>query len=235
MMINKLCLSVGCGLSSVSVCFCVSRRQRERERDREIYKESSHIPSLFNHLHSTHTYTHTFTLTQSLSVLSPYIHLDNPKKKKKIKMKIFTIAATALLAAVAYAAPALVEARNPVSVEVEFIGAAGPHFVQYFPADDSLQEICMFLFFFLFFLFPLSSTTLLNMILKFFFADKIFVEKKKNKANVLSISKIHVIPSGYTGVFYGIDGSVTTVVGPGTTDVGPPQTQVSGKVHVTPK
>lgn len=57
-------------------------------------------------------------------------------------MKIFAIAATALLATVAYAAPALVEARNPALVEVDFIGAADAHFVQYFPADDSLQTIC---------------------------------------------------------------------------------------------
>ena len=56
-------------------------------------------------------------------------------------MKIFAIAATTLLATVAYVAPALVEARNPASVEVEFIGA-GPHFIQYFPADDSIQKIC---------------------------------------------------------------------------------------------
>lgn len=56
-------------------------------------------------------------------------------------MKIFAIAATALLATVAYAAPALVEARNPVSVEVDFIGAANAHFVLDFPADGSLQKI----------------------------------------------------------------------------------------------
>lgn len=59
-------------------------------------------------------------------------------------MKIFAIAATALLATVAYAVPALVKARDPISfeVEVDFIGAAGAHFIQPFPADDSLQQIC---------------------------------------------------------------------------------------------
>ena len=60
-------------------------------------------------------------------------------------MKIFAIAVTALLATVAYAAPALVEARNPLSVEVEveFIGAAGAQFTIPFPDDGSLQEICV--------------------------------------------------------------------------------------------
>lgn len=56
-------------------------------------------------------------------------------------MKIFAIAATALLASVAYAAPALVEARNSASVEVEFIGAADAKFSQHFPGDGSLQKI----------------------------------------------------------------------------------------------
>lgn len=56
-------------------------------------------------------------------------------------MKIFAIAASALLASVAYAAPALVEARNPVSVKVEFFGAGGAGFTQNFPADGSLQKI----------------------------------------------------------------------------------------------
>lgn len=56
-------------------------------------------------------------------------------------MKIFAIAATALLASVTYAAPALVEARNPVSVAVDFFGAAGAEFIQKFPADGSIQII----------------------------------------------------------------------------------------------
>lgn len=55
-------------------------------------------------------------------------------------MKIFAIAATALFATVAYAAPALVEARNS-DVEVTFI-AATTSFTQTFVADDSLQTIC---------------------------------------------------------------------------------------------
>lgn len=56
-------------------------------------------------------------------------------------MKIFAIAATALLASVAYATPALVEARNPALVEVDFFGAADAEFIQYFPADGSIQSI----------------------------------------------------------------------------------------------
>ncbi|KAJ5738907.1 hypothetical protein N7493_002062 [Penicillium malachiteum] len=47
-------------------------------------------------------------------------------------------------------------------------------------------------------------------------------------SNVLSISHIEVEASGVTCTFGGIDNSVTTVTGPSTVDVGPPQTQVSG-------
>lgn len=57
-------------------------------------------------------------------------------------MRIFAIAATALLATVAYAVPALVKARDPISVEVDFIGAAGAHFTQFFPVEDTIQSIC---------------------------------------------------------------------------------------------
>ena len=56
-------------------------------------------------------------------------------------MKIFAIATTILLANVAHAAPALVKACNPASVEVDFIGIAGANFFQHFPADGSFQEI----------------------------------------------------------------------------------------------
>ncbi|KAJ5725628.1 uncharacterized protein N7483_006985 [Penicillium malachiteum] len=47
-------------------------------------------------------------------------------------------------------------------------------------------------------------------------------------SNVLSISHIEVDASGVTCTFDGIDNSVTTVTGPSTVDIGPPQTQVSG-------
>lgn len=43
----------------------------------------------------------------------------------------------------------------------------------------------------------------------------------------LSISHINSL-GGATCTFFGIDGSVTTVVGAQTVDVGPPQTQISG-------
>ncbi|KAL8796855.1 MAG: hypothetical protein Q9195_000938 [Heterodermia aff. obscurata] len=45
--------------------------------------------------------------------------------------------------------------------------------------------------------------------------------------NPLSVSHIKSL-GGATCTFYGIDGSVTTVVGAQTVDVGPPQTQTSG-------
>ncbi|KAL2012066.1 hypothetical protein VTN00DRAFT_4784 [Thermoascus crustaceus] len=45
--------------------------------------------------------------------------------------------------------------------------------------------------------------------------------------NPLSISHI-ASKGGATCTFYGIDGSVTTVVGAETVDVGPPQTQIKG-------
>ncbi|KAI9925512.1 hypothetical protein ASPWEDRAFT_28951 [Aspergillus wentii DTO 134E9] len=48
--------------------------------------------------------------------------------------------------------------------------------------------------------------------------------------NPLSISHISSL-GGATCTFHGIDGSVTTVVGRNTVDVGPPQTQVSGSCH----
>lgn len=56
-------------------------------------------------------------------------------------MKIFTMVVTALLATATYAAPAIVEACNPVPIPVIFIGAAGQYFTQYFPTDSSLQKI----------------------------------------------------------------------------------------------
>lgn len=53
-------------------------------------------------------------------------------------MKIFTIVITALLAT---AAPAIVEACNPIQIPITFIGAASGSFTQYFPADSSLHII----------------------------------------------------------------------------------------------
>ncbi|KAJ5911656.1 uncharacterized protein N7473_000959 [Penicillium subrubescens] len=46
--------------------------------------------------------------------------------------------------------------------------------------------------------------------------------------NPLSISHIEINSAGASCVFKGIDNSVTTVTGPATVDVGPPQTQVQG-------
>lgn len=56
-------------------------------------------------------------------------------------MKIFALAATALLATVAYAAPAPVEVRN-AEVLVTFIGAADGSYTQYFSTDGSIEYIC---------------------------------------------------------------------------------------------
>ncbi|KAJ5915207.1 hypothetical protein N7454_011102 [Penicillium verhagenii] len=49
-----------------------------------------------------------------------------------------------------------------------------------------------------------------------------------NIDNVLSISHIEVDDSSVSCVFGGVDNSVTSVTGPQTVDVGPPQTQVQG-------
>lgn len=46
-------------------------------------------------------------------------------------------------------------------------------------------------------------------------------------ANPLSVSKISSLTGGAVCTFKGIDGSVTTVIGEETVDVGPPQTQIS--------
>lgn len=58
-------------------------------------------------------------------------------------MKIFALAATALLATVAYAAPAPVEVRNS-EVLVTFIGAADGSFTQYFSTSGSVEYICIY-------------------------------------------------------------------------------------------
>ncbi|KAJ5938637.1 hypothetical protein N7466_001771 [Penicillium verhagenii] len=49
-----------------------------------------------------------------------------------------------------------------------------------------------------------------------------------NIDNVLSISHIEVDDSSVSCVFGGVDNSVTSVTGPQTVDVGPPQTQIQG-------
>jgi len=122
-------------------------------------------------------------------------------------MKVFALAA-ALLATVAYAAPAPLEARNtevlititgeaqtPVEgglaeVRVTFTGAADGSFTQYFSSNGGIEYI----------------------------------------HNHLSVSKISV--AGHVScTFYGIDGSVTSVKGGTTSDVGPPQTQVNGQCY----
>ncbi|KAJ5364029.1 uncharacterized protein N7496_009742 [Penicillium cataractarum] len=46
--------------------------------------------------------------------------------------------------------------------------------------------------------------------------------------NPLSISHIEIDGSGASCTFRGVDQSVTTVTGPATVDVGPPQTQIQG-------
>lgn len=53
--------------------------------------------------------------------------------------------------------------------------------------------------------------------------------------NQLSISHIKNGDPDASCTFYGIDGSVTTVKGAKTEDVGPPQTQTSGVCHPLPK
>lgn len=47
--------------------------------------------------------------------------------------------------------------------------------------------------------------------------------------NPLSISHIELEAAGVTCDFNGVDGSFTSVTGPATVDVGPPQTQVEGR------
>lgn len=52
--------------------------------------------------------------------------------------------------------------------------------------------------------------------------------KLTSLANPLSISHIEIDASGVSCTFKGVDQSVTTVTGPATVDVGPPQTQIEG-------
>lgn len=55
-------------------------------------------------------------------------------------MKIFAIAASALVAAVAYAAPAPLEDRSSKYITITFI-AAPVEFTRQFPTDSSVFEI----------------------------------------------------------------------------------------------
>ncbi|KAJ5386773.1 hypothetical protein N7509_009314 [Penicillium cosmopolitanum] len=49
--------------------------------------------------------------------------------------------------------------------------------------------------------------------------------------NPLSISHIQINQAGVSCTFNGIDNSVTSLTGPATVDVGPPQTQIEGTCH----
>ncbi|CAI7591965.1 unnamed protein product [Penicillium manginii] len=49
--------------------------------------------------------------------------------------------------------------------------------------------------------------------------------------NPLSISHININEAGVSCTFNGIDNSVTSLTGPATVDVGPPQTQIEGTCH----
>jgi hypothetical protein len=107
------------------------------------------------------------------------------------------------LLGVANAAPAT------QTVDITFLGAAGASFDQLFPTDDSIQPISM------------KHTVIPNMHWRTQLTITLL-------ANPLSVSQIQGHTDGYTCTFYGIDGSVTIVVGAQTVPVGPPQTQVSG-------
>ena len=120
-------------------------------------------------------------------------------------MKIFAIAATALVAAVAYAAPAPLEDRSSNYVSITFI-AAPVEFTKVFPTDGSV--------------FKISTQYLLSL-------PEHHILTVERTDNDLSVNLIKS-EGGATCTFYGIDGSVTTVTKAETVAVGPPQTQVSG-------
>lgn len=126
-------------------------------------------------------------------------------------MKLSIISFIAALAAVTTASP--VPDSKHASAHITFIGAADGEFTQNFKTDGSSQKISMFAFYCL---------------------PTVKIELSRNGtdclANPLSISKISA-PSGVTCAFLGVDGQVTTVDGPSTVDVGPPQTQVTGTCH----
>lgn len=128
-------------------------------------------------------------------------------------MKAFTIStALALLTSLASAAPAAtqLEARQ-VFTTIAFIGAADGIFYQTELADGSSFGICKLTI-------PLFHRELEIQCLQFL---------TLTPDNPLSISHIQVL-GGTTCTFTGIDGSVTTVTGGSTVDVGPPQTQIEG-------
>lgn len=95
--------------------------------------------------------------------------------------------------------------RRSADVKVTFIGAADAKFTQYFPTDKSFKLIGMS------FNLDIVDDKVLTLI-----------------DNVLSVSHIEVDNEEVSCTFDGVDGSVTTVTGPNTVDVGPPQTQKDG-------
>lgn len=116
-------------------------------------------------------------------------------------MKFSEILAFSVAFATAIAAPT----KRTDTVEITFHGAAGAQFTQSFPEDGTTTSICMFT-------------------ARYFKGLEVLTVT----ANPLSISQI----SSYTDLvectFTGVDGSFTTVDGAVSSDVGPPQTQVSG-------
>ena len=126
-------------------------------------------------------------------------------------MKLSTISFIAALAAVTTASP--VPDGKHASAHITFTGAADGEFTQDFKTDGSSQKISMF---------------------PFCCLPAVKIEHSRNGtdclANPLSISKISA-PNGVNCAFLGVDGKVTTVEGPSTVDVGPPQTQVTGTCH----
>lgn len=106
--------------------------------------------------------------------------------------------------------------RRDNSVSITFIGAADAKFEQAFPIDGSAVQIC-------------KSAHLHQD------ADGICFEGKRltSTANPLSISHIEIDTAGVSCIFNGVDNSVTSVTGPATVDVGPPQTQVKGTCWAT--
>lgn len=138
-------------------------------------------------------------------------------------MQFFAIsAAIALLATLGSAAPAKIEARNSCWVSVTFEGATPEaQFTQSVPTN---VEFSISTFFYV----PLLAPLIVS-------AHETFLTGLID--NPLSISHIQV-GSPYGGcstdcTFYGIDGSVTQIYGAGFSDVGPPQTQVSGYCYAT--
>ena len=145
-------------------------------------------------------------------------------------MRSFAIAtALALAATLAHAAPssAPLQARQERLAVITFVGA-GPNPPTYTleePADGSTFTIGMF---------SLLILPLRKLFERGISADPLTMNNPTD--NPLSVSTIEIGAGGYgTGflnlagcTFYGADGSVTEVGDSSSTDVGPPQPQVSG-------